>query len=180
MDLRKMIVAAGLIGSAGLACAGVSGLIQYPSVSPDGRTIVFSADGDLWSMDAKGGAASRLTVHPGIETRSAFSRDGKKIGFESNRDGAQNLYTLSIEGSGNSVLVRSLDRVTVSDRTQTLGGFNAEGDALLFSASIYPEIYRHVSMYEAPIDGGAVTPISAAYGRMPIETADGEWTYFNR
>ena len=180
MELKKLIVVTGLLGTAGLAVAGDTGLIQYPSISPDGSTIVFSADGDLWSMGRNGGIATRLTVHPGIETRSAFSGDGKTIGFESNRDGAQNLYTLSIEGTGADVFVRSLDRVTVSDRSQSLGGFNAEGDALLFSASIYPEIYRHVSMYEAPTDGGAVTPVSAAYGRMPLESADGEWTYFNR
>ena len=157
-----------------------NGLIQSPALSPDARFIVFSAAGDLWSMDASGGVATRLTVHPGIETRSAFSPDGKTIGFESNRDGVQNLYSLSVEGSGSGILVRSIDRVTVSDRTHSLGGFNAAGDAMLFSASIYPEIYRHVSMYEAPIDGGPMTKVSEAFGRMPVESIDGEWTYFNR
>lgn len=180
MDSRTMTFAAALLSSAGLASANNAGLIQYPSVSPDGQTIVFSAMGDLWSMNASGGVATRLTVHPGIETRSAFSNDGKRIAFESNRDGAQNLYTLDVEGSGNSMLVRSIDRVTVSDRSHSLGGFNAEGDAVMFSASIYPEIYRHVSMFEAPIDGGPMVSLSDAFGRMPLESADGEWTYFNR
>ncbi len=156
------------------------GLIQFPCISPDGQSIVFSAGGDLWAIDAAGGVASRLTVHPGIETRSFFSPDGSVLCFESNRDGAQNIYTLDLDGDGGSMYATDLEQVTVSDRAHTLSGFSSDGDYVLFSASIYPEIYRHVSMFRSPIDGGPMEPISNAFGRMPTESVDGEWTYFNR
>lgn len=92
--------------AAGSAMGVEQGLIQYPSLSPDGKTIVFSAAGDLWASGVKGGAATRLTVHPGIETRSVFSEDGSTIAFESNRDGAQNIYTMGVSGVGDAMVGR--------------------------------------------------------------------------
>jgi len=149
------------------------GLIQYPSVSPDAGTIVFSAMGDLWAIDASGGVATRLTAHPGIEGRSAFSADGTVLAFESNRDGATNLYAGDVEGAGARMILRDIRRVTVSDRAQRLGGFDASGDALLFSSYLNRDIYRLPEMYRAPLDGGAVTPITQAHGRAPTPGSDG-------
>ena len=62
-------------------------LPRYPSISPDGKQVVFSWRGDLWLVGADGGEARRLTVHPGIDSRSAWSPDGSEIAFESDRDG---------------------------------------------------------------------------------------------
>jgi len=155
------------------ALASGSGLIQHPSVSPDARTIVVSAMGDLWALDASGGVAARLTAHPGIEGRSAFSADGSALAFESNRDGATNLYIARVAGSGARTTLTDIRRVTVSDRSQRLGGFDRSGDALLFSSYLNRDIYRLPEMYRAPLDGGAITPITRAHGRAPVAGADG-------
>ena len=63
------------------AAAGNVDLPRYPSVSPDGRTVVFSWRGDLWRVPAGGGAAERLTANPADEGRSAFTPDGAAIVF---------------------------------------------------------------------------------------------------
>ena len=155
------------------------GLIQYPSLSPGGETVVFSASGDLWAIDATGGVATRLTAHPGIEGRSAFNADGSMLAFESNRGGATNLYVAEITGSGATTALTDVRRVTVSDRRQRLGGFGHDGESLLFSSYLDRDIYRQPRMYRAPLDGGPVTLLTEAHGRAPTIGPDGS-VYFMR
>ncbi len=49
---------------------------RYPAISPDGRTVVFSFQGDLWSVSADGGQAVRLTAHRAYDAHAVFSPDG--------------------------------------------------------------------------------------------------------
>ena len=53
-----------------------TGLPQYPSVTPDGSHVVWSAGGDLFSAPTGGGAAERLTGNPANDLGSAISPDG--------------------------------------------------------------------------------------------------------
>jgi len=52
--------------------ASTKGYYRYPTLLGD--TLVFAAEGDLWIVDSQGGAARRLTTHPGEETHPAISR----------------------------------------------------------------------------------------------------------
>ncbi|MCB9845196.1 MAG: PD40 domain-containing protein [Phycisphaeraceae bacterium] len=156
------------------------GFPQTPSISPDGSLVVFAWSGDLWAVDSHGGLASRLTAHPAEEGRSAFGPDGKTLAFESDRDGATNLYTMRLQRVGGAIVGTDIRRVTVSDRSQSLGGFSADGTTLYYSASRDPEIYRHAKMYAAPISGGPVVELSGAFGLSPRATPDGRAVLFTR
>lgn len=156
------------------------GFPEYPTLSPDGGLVVFSWAGDLWCAAATGGAATRLTVHPADETRSAFSPDGSRLAFESTRDGSRNLYEMELVRVGGAVVAGGIRRVTNTDRAQTLSGYNASGDALMFSGSAEPSIYRHARMYVAPISGGPTTRLSDAYGIEPAMARDGSVVAFTR
>jgi len=79
----------------------------YRSPAIYGQTIVFTAEGDLWSVGIQGGAARRLTTHPGEETRAAFSPDGKTIAYSANYEGPTEVY--SIPASGGLPLRRTFD-----------------------------------------------------------------------
>jgi len=70
-----------------------------PALSPDGKRIVFSWAGDLWSGRAGGGLAKRLTSHPAYETDPAFSPDGTQIAFTSNRNGPDQVFVVAAAGS---------------------------------------------------------------------------------
>ncbi|HEY3619617.1 MAG TPA: PDZ domain-containing protein [Candidatus Sulfotelmatobacter sp.] len=72
-------------------------LLRFPDVSKN--QIVFSYGGDLWLVSRQGGAARRITTHPGQELFGKFSPDGKWIAFTGEYDGNHNVYIMSSEGS---------------------------------------------------------------------------------
>ncbi len=73
-----------------------------PRFSPDGRTIIYSisqgGNTDLYKMSVDGGAETRLTNTPSIETAPSFSPDGRQIVFESDRSGTSQLYIMPSTG----------------------------------------------------------------------------------
>jgi Tol biopolymer transport system component/imidazolonepropionase-like amidohydrolase len=65
--------------------------IVSPAVSPDGRAIAFTALGDLWVYPI-GGTPARLTDDPAVELDPAWSPDGSRLAFSSDRSGHMNLW----------------------------------------------------------------------------------------
>jgi tricorn protease len=147
---------------------------QYPALNPDGSLISFSWAGDIWAVPSDGGVATRLTGHPALEERSAFSPDGRTLAFESNRDGTQQIYAVDLSATGGGVPVAgTVERVTWGDRSSSLGGFTADGTGVTFASFREPTVFRSPRMYRAPLDGGPVTRLTDAYGSSPRMGADG-------
>lgn len=71
---------------------------SYPALSPDGETVLFSYDGDLWKVSAEGGQAYRLTAMPGREIAPRISPDGKWLAFSSDQNGNSDVYVMPLEG----------------------------------------------------------------------------------
>ena len=167
------------------AIAGTTvGFPEYPSLSPDGERLVFSWAGDLWAMSSDGGVAMRLTSHPADERRSTFSPDGTHLAFESDRVGSRSIYMMPLievgdSASGGPVVGGEISRVTVAPTGQTLGGFTADGESVIFASNQDPSIYRMARMFTAPLDGGPVERVTPAFGTLPRQGADGT-VVFNR
>lgn len=68
-------------------------------VSPDGKTVVFDALGDLWTVPIEGGEAKRLTSGISWDFQPRFSPDGKRIAFISDRKGGDNLWIVDADGT---------------------------------------------------------------------------------
>ncbi len=90
-----------VVASLGALCALAGaesrpGYYRYPALS--GGTIVFTAEGDLWSVPAAGGTARRLTTSPGEERAAAISPDGRTIAFSAEYEGPIEVYTMPVEG----------------------------------------------------------------------------------
>lgn len=72
------------------------GYYAYPALH--GNTLVFTSEGDLWTVSTSGGEAHRLTSDPGRETYARISPDGKTVAFSGDSEGPSDVYTMPIEG----------------------------------------------------------------------------------
>jgi tricorn protease len=70
----------------------------YRDPAVHGDTIVFTSEGDLWTVSVNGGSAQRLTTAPGTESQAAISPDGKTVAFLANYEGPNEVYTMPISG----------------------------------------------------------------------------------
>jgi tricorn protease len=70
----------------------------YRNPAVHGDTIVFTSEGDLWTVSLKGGSAQRLTTAPGTETMATISPDGKTVAFLADYEGPAEVYTMPITG----------------------------------------------------------------------------------
>ncbi|MFN4151145.1 MAG: hypothetical protein ACK4IX_09390, partial [Candidatus Sericytochromatia bacterium] len=62
-----------------------SGYYRFPTISDN--KIVFVCEEDLWSVDADGGSATRLSSNHGEVTRPYLSPDGKWIAYTGREEG---------------------------------------------------------------------------------------------
>ena len=74
------------------------GWLRYPSISPDGKTIVFTYKGDLYRVPATGGTAIPLTTHEAHDFMPVWSRDGSQIAFASDRHGNFDVFVIAAAG----------------------------------------------------------------------------------
>jgi tricorn protease len=72
--------------------------LRFPSISPDGQLIAFSALGDIWTYHIDNQSLNRITSHPAFDGYPVFSSDGKTIAFASDREGNLDIFTISVLG----------------------------------------------------------------------------------
>ncbi len=72
--------------------------VTTPTVSPDGKAMVFEWLDDLWTAPIDGGEALRVEKHPARDSLPQFMPDGKRIVFSSNRSGAMQVYSIPVSG----------------------------------------------------------------------------------
>jgi serine/threonine-protein kinase len=89
----------------------LTGVIEAPAISPDGRRIAFDrTEGsrrDIWVYDLAAGTSSRITLDGEVNIRPEWSPDGREIGFVRQRPGPQAFYSVPSDGSGSPRLLRA-------------------------------------------------------------------------
>ncbi len=85
-----------ILAAAPAAAQNTRGYYRFPAIHGD--TIVFTSEGDLWTVATAGGVARRLTTHPSEEYGAVFSPDGKTLAFTARYEGPTEVYTMPASG----------------------------------------------------------------------------------
>ena len=93
---------------------------EYSEVrlSPTGKTAAVvvpdpeSGNRDIWLLDLAVGTLSRFTSHPANDWQVAWSPDGRRLAFASDRNGRSSIYVKPIDGGDEELLLRLPDRGT--------------------------------------------------------------------
>ncbi|WEK43976.1 MAG: amidohydrolase family protein [Candidatus Sphingomonas colombiensis] len=87
------------------AAHAVKGIVA-PSLSPDGKRIVFKALNDLWLVDLNGNAR-RLTDDAFYENDPVWAPDGRSIAYVTDASGIAQLWTMDVASGGKRRIGRS-------------------------------------------------------------------------
>lgn len=145
------------------------------SLSPDGSTIVFASQNEIWSVPTKKGEgpnkddATRLTEWAGLDSDPIYSPDGKSVFFISDRDGSERLYqmdTLTKQISVISTEDAQVDNLTISPDKKSL---------------FFQQYGPKGGIYKVAVTGGAPSLVVARPGRSNLEyniSPDGRYIAF--
>ena len=143
---------------------------RYPDIH-SGR-IVFAAEGDLWIGPESGGAARRLTTHPGTELFPRFSPDGRTIAFTGEYDGNRDVYVMSADGG-------EPRRLTWHPASDEVLEWSPDGSKILFR-SRRDEPHGASEIYQVPAAGGDAEKLPLGWcERIDVDPSSGMWA-FNR
>jgi tricorn protease len=146
---------------AGFACFAQEnpGWLRYPSIAPDGKTIVFTYRGDLYRVSSGGGQAIPLTTHEAEDFMPVWSHDGKRIAFASDRYGNFDVFVIPAEGG-------EARRVTFHSAHEYPYTFSKDDAGIIFGSARQDAVANRTfptgsqpELYLVPVAGGRVEQV---------------------
>ena len=144
--MNKLILAT-LLGAYGLAAQAQDNPLwmRHPAISPDGKTIAFSYQGDIFTVPSSGGTAKQITSNAAFDSYPVWSPDGNHIAFASNREGSIDVWVMDANGgipkrvttnSGSEYPLRWKDNSTIMFKASIM----PTAKSIIFAGS-YPQVY---------------------------------------
>jgi tricorn protease len=130
------------------------GYLRQPAIR--GERIVFVCDDDLWTVDAGGGVARRLTAGLGEPSTPALSADGQWLAYVSRDEQHPEVYLMPAEGG-------PARRMTWLGPDVLVRGFAPDGRIVFVTTHGQP-FFRNYRAYTLAVDGGL--PELLPYGQV--------------
>jgi len=125
---------------------------SYPTLTPDGKTVIFSYEGDLWKTDLNSPAAVRLTAMPGEETNARVSPDSKWLAFSSNQFGNNDVFIMPMAGG-------EVKQLTFSDANDEVDSWSWDSKSIYFNSNRY----NAFGEYKIGLEGGTPKRVFCNY-----------------
>jgi len=116
--------------------------VGSPAISPDGKNIIFTrtwvdkpndrSNSSLWITDFEGERVRELTSGNWRDSSSAWSPDGRKVAFISDRDGTSQVHVMWLE-------TREIAQLTHVDNSPQSLAWSPDGKSLAFTMFIADE-----------------------------------------
>jgi tricorn protease len=145
---------------------------RFPDLSPDGRTVAFSWQGDIWTVPVEGGTARRLTVHEAYESQPRWSPDGSELLFMSDRYGSSDLYVIGADGSNPR-------RLTYHTAPDGPGDWTPDDRILFQTDRAWQQVEREDEIHTVSARGGTPDRLLDAVGYTPTMSPDGRFIAFS-
>lgn len=126
--------------------------LSQPCLTPDGQTVIFSFEGDLWRADVKDGMATRLTAMQGYETNAHVSPDGKWIAFSGSQYGNGDVYIMPVEGG-------DIKQLTYYSGGDNVSSWSWNSKYIYFTSGRMGQL----SSYKVSINGGTAQRVFGDY-----------------
>lgn len=112
-----------------------NGATEY-AWSPDEKHVAFVVHGEIFLMPRAGGKAKRLTDHPAFDHGIAWSPDGKKMLFLSDRSGHEDIYLLETDDPDHPDLIQAhkykVKQITNTTEAEMGVSFSPDGNRVAF------------------------------------------------
>jgi C-terminal processing protease CtpA/Prc/Tol biopolymer transport system component len=167
--MRFLIGAIALTAAVSAQAGPVIKRIKDPAISPDGASIAFEWQGDIWTVPTEGGMATRVTVHPADESMPVWSPDGRTIYFGSTRHGSLDVFTVGADGT-------HLRRLTFDSGSEYPW---SASDGHVYG---YGNKWGRLDLFRVPVTGGSVVKLTGEMMEMeyyPDVSPDGKQVLFN-
>ncbi|MFY9151592.1 MAG: PDZ domain-containing protein, partial [Prolixibacteraceae bacterium] len=162
-----------LVLLAGARAQDEARLMRYPDINKN--LIAFVYAGDIWSVDANGGEARRLTSHSGMELFPKISPDGKWIAFSGEYSGSRQIFVIPSNGG----TPRQLTFYNSVGLMPPRGGFDdvpldwtSDSKTILFRANRTSFGERNGKYFKVNIDGGFEKPLPIVNGGFAVFSPD--------
>jgi len=120
-------------------------LLHQPATNSTHVAFVYADD--LWVARLDGSDVRRLTTDDGVESKPAFSPDGRQIAFSAQYDGNTDVFLLPVEGGAPR-------RLTWHPGRDEVQGFTPDGRAVLFTSGRAAFTGRYTQLFTVAVDTG--------------------------